>query len=252
MNKIAVISMLSLIVGFTACSPDESVQTGEAQLSFKLEYGGNPLVVDAAYDYQSNSVRFSEFNFIYSNLKLLRADGSSIDLEEVGYLDFGDTNTEESAVNGLNKSFVDLPMGSYTGISFTYGLDDSYLNKTPADFSTDNVLSNAGLYWVAWGNYIICKLEARFESNGDGLYDDASFQYHLGGDTAYRTVTIDREFDLITDGITSIDLVLDLRKILLIDNELIDPFEFNNTHTSDMEWLISDLLDNVQTEFVAE
>ena len=93
-------------------------------------------------------------------------------------------------------------------------------------------MAQSELYWASWGNYIITKLEARFDANEDGNFLDETFQYHLGGDEAFRSVEKSIDLSLILDGSSSLDLDIDIKDILTIDGALADPAEWSATHST--------------------
>lgn len=244
--------LLSCLVVFSSCDPDVEDLKGGVDLAFHSSYGNSYLVVDNPYTYGEYDVMFSELNFIFTELKITPKSGEVITLQSSGIIDFSDLNTIEKATEGIVLDFSDLPAGEYTSIQFDVGLGDNYAGTSPADYSTSDVLGDSYHYWPGWQNYIITRLEARFDSNADGQFTDESFQYHLGGDEAYRTIVLDNNFQILPGGRTTIDLNIDWREVLTLNDERIDPGVYSNTHTAAEEWLIVHLLDNMEQEIIIE
>ena len=251
-RKVNIILALSTIVVFSSCDPDEEDLRGGVDLAFHSSYGNSYLVMDDSYSYGEHDIIFSELNFIFSELKLITEEGDEVALQSTGLIDFSDLSTIEAATEGVVLDFSDIPSGTYSAIQFDLGLGESYQGTSPGDYSSSDVLGNALHYWPGWQNYIITRLEARFDTNDDGLFIDESFQYHLGGDEAFRTVVLNKDFQILPGGETEIALNIDWRKVLFLDNDQIDPAEHSNTHTTDKAWLILELLDNMQQEITLE
>ncbi|MDG1295653.1 MAG: hypothetical protein P8P48_00845 [Saprospiraceae bacterium] len=243
---------LFIVLIFGACTPDESsMPDSDLTVKFKSFYGSELLVLGKTYNYLNYEVNFDKFKYIISNVELIDENNASHALSDVELIDFKDSSSEDEAAKGITFSYSGVPSGAYKAVRFDFGLGSEYLGKTPADYSSDEVLAQSELFWDSWGNYIIGKLEARFDSNNDGNFLDETFQYHLGGDDAFRTVEVPIELNLLGDGLTELVLSLDISDIVKLDNSLIDPAVYSETHSPEYNWLIDELLDNIQTLFTA-
>lgn len=237
---------------FASCTPDETgMLDSDINVKFKSFYGSDLLVLGNTYNYLDYEVKFDKFKYIISNVALISENNTVHDLADVELIDFKDSSSESEAAKGIKFSYSGVPSGAYKAIRFDFGLGAEYLGKTPADYSSDEVLAQSELYWDSWGNYIIGKLEARFDANNDGNFLDETFQYHLGGDDAFRTTEVPIELNLFGDGLTELELSLDITDIVRLENNLIDPAVYSETHTPENNWLIDELLNNIQTVFTA-
>ena len=251
MKNISLYTLFILLI-FGSCTPDEgSITDSDITLKFKSFYGSDLLVLGETYNYLDYEVRFDKFKYIISNIELIDENNALHALSDVELIDFKDSASEAVAAEGITFSYSGVPSGAYKAIRFDFGLGLEYLGKTPADYSSDEVLAQSELFWNSWGNYIIGKLEARFDANNDGNFLDETFQYHMGGDDAFRTVEAPIELNLLGDGLTELELSLDISDIVKLDNSLIDPAVYSETHTPENNWLIDELLDNIQTLFTA-
>lgn len=251
MKNIPLYTLFVMLI-FASCTPDEtSIPDSDINVKFKSFYGSNVLVLGKTYNYLDYQVNFDKFKYIISNVELIDENNNLHALSDVELIDFKDSSSEAEAAKGITFSYSGIPSGTYKAIRFDFGLGAEYLGKTPADYSSDEVLAQSELFWDSWGNYIIGKLEARFDANNDGNFLDETFQYHLGGDDAFRTVELPIELNLLGDGLTELELSLDISDIVKLDNSLIDPAVYSETHTPENNWLIDEVLDNIQTFFTA-
>lgn len=250
-KNIALITLVFAVFLSSCASDDTSVTPLESDLTIKFKslYGPNLLVLGDTYNYLDYEVQFDKFKFILTDLELVSDNNEVVSLSDVTLIDFKDAVNETEAAKGVSFDFSAIPTGNYKSIRFTIGLDSGYLGLTPADFSSNDILAQSELYWASWGNYIITKLEARFDANEDGNFLDETFQYHLGGDEAFRTVEKSIDLSLILDGSSSLDLDIDIKDILTIDSSLVDPAEWSATHSTSSVGFIADLLDNFVDAF---
>lgn len=243
--------LILVSVLFAACSQDEDQVSPESDMTLKFtsHFGPNLLVLGEVYNYLDYRAKFDKFKFILTNLELVSDGDEVVQLSDVELIDFKNAFTESEAAKGVVLDFDGIPTGTYKAIRFTIGLDTGYLGMTPGDFSSDDVLAQSEMYWASWGNYIITKLEARFDANNDDNFLDETFEYHLGGDPAYRTVEKNIDLTLIIDGSSVLELDVDVRDLLTLESALVDPAEYSGTHSLGSEVFIGDLLDSFKDAF---
>jgi hypothetical protein len=252
MSKYKLFLGLFVFVFLVGCSSDENVRLeSDLQINFKSYFGSELLVLGEEYNYLNYKVKFDKFKYVLTNIELIDERNEVVQLTDVELIDFKNSSSADIAAEGITFDFENIPAGNYKAIRFDFGLNEDYLGLTPADFISDHILAQSELYWASWGNYIIAKLEARFDGDNDGNFSDATFQYHLGGDTAFRTVEKPLDLVLVGDGNTIVELTTNVRDIVkLADGSPIDPAEYSQTHSSDNIWLIDVLLDNIESEFI--
>ncbi|GBF43765.1 lipoprotein [Leptospira ellinghausenii] len=132
-------------------------------LNFEALANGQTLVTNADVTADSRAVRFRDFRFYVSEVKMVRADGSTADVtlladnvwqsNGVTLVDLETTQTTEtnSKVTGT------VAAGSYTGIKFTVGVPESlnHLDRT----TQISPLNNGAMYWSWTGGYKHAKIE---------------------------------------------------------------------------------------------
>ncbi len=234
-RNFALIILVSAVFLSGCASDDTSVTPLESDLTIKFKslFGPNVFVLGDTYNYLDYQVKFDKFKFILTDLELVSDNDEVVSLSDVSLIDFKNAVNETEAAKGVSFDYTAIPTGNYKSIRFTIGLNSNYLGLTPANFSSDDILAQSELYWASWGNYIITKLEARFDANEDGNFLDETFQYHLGGDEAYRSVEKSIDLSLIVDGSSNLELDIDVKDILTIDGALVDPAEWSATHSTE-------------------
>ncbi|MBD2769960.1 hypothetical protein IC235_18895 [Hymenobacter sp. BT664] len=183
-------------LSFTSCKKDSdqpTTETGEFTLHMdngvtQQSSAGTPtfrsLVLNANTYQNANGDDFtvSTFKYYISNVKLLKADNSSYSVPDSYFLvDHSRPETQDLEMKGV-------PVGDYTGVTFTVGVDSS---RTKAGNFSGVLNSNNGMLWTMNGNeFINLKLEGTSpQSPTRGLV------FHVAGykgaaNNTIRTVTL--------------------------------------------------------------
>ncbi|MDH3650830.1 MAG: hypothetical protein OEQ53_14185, partial [Saprospiraceae bacterium] len=144
--------------------------------------------------------------YYISNLRLVKEDGTFFDPAVVHYCDISEEETNRFQLDNV-------PAGTYRGISFTYGLDES-LN---VDDGLPRTQTNINMEWPIPGDqgYHYMKFEGKYDSLGTGVIKN--FNLHTGATMGNQNY-IDFNFDIPAISIDgnqwSIDLVMDLNEWL--------------------------------------
>ncbi|WP_046245041.1 MbnP family protein [Hymenobacter terrenus] len=166
-------------LSFTGCKKDKEVlpttptgpttQTGTLDIELDQRVGNTPLVL-ATQTYTTptgDQFRVTKFNYYLSNIKLTRADGSEYVQPESYYL----VEAEDNATHRL--AIKDIPVGDYTGITFTIGVDSA---RNVSGAQKGALDPNEGMFWSWNFGYIFTKLEGFSPQAPTG-----AFTYHIGG-----------------------------------------------------------------------
>ncbi|MFC7668083.1 MbnP family protein [Hymenobacter humi] len=163
----------------------------------------------------------STFKYYISNVKLAKADGSTYAVPDTYFLvDHATPATQALAMKGV-------PVGDYTGISFTVGVDST---RTKAVNFTGVLDANNGMYWDMNGpEFINLKLEGRSpQSPTTGLVFHIAGYKHATTNTI-RTVTLPfptAKLLVRTDHSPEIHMHVDLAKLFDGPN----PVRFGTTY----------------------
>lgn len=239
----------------TSCKDDGGGNLGmlgDVTLKFKAFYGDEPLIMNQAYTYVDGTpIKFSKFQFFISNISLGQETGGITDAVEVDLIDFTDSTDPTMAAEGFSMIGSDIPVGNYSTINFGVGVAADLNRTKPADYGNTHPLSETTDYWSGWESYIFTKIEGRLDLDGDGVFDDQSIVYHLGGDDAFRDAVYAKAFTVEEDATTTVNLDIDLSKILVRSET--DYFDITNTNAiHEDEVLVGYLMDNYSTAISIE
>jgi len=232
-----------LLAGFfSSCDKDE---TGDLSANFKLQYDGEPVVMFDDYVYpDGQDFFFSRFSFYMSDLDL-----GAGNIDRAYYINPTNAHsTLEGATSGYDFIIPDLDAGDYSQFSFSIGVPENENAQTPSDFSSDNDLSIAAEYWSAWSSYIFCKTEGKLDTDGDGM-NETNISLHIGSDTALRNLSLDKNYSITKDGVTQLNVIIDLRKIFDGDDGVYDIMANPSTHQLSQMDAINEIADNVSNAF---
>jgi hypothetical protein len=212
MKKYSSILMLAaVIIGTLAsCKKDES--TGTMVIHYKAVYDGQPLKTFQTFPFENGQqIQFSHLSMFISDLSLTKSSGQeSLDDVELVDLSFDDAT---AAANGYTQTIMDIPAGTYSGLSFGVGVPQDVNAMKPADFPSSNPLSKTGYYWSAWQSYIFSKTEGRLDTLGSGNLE-LGFAIHTGADSLYTSLQAPVTL-VVEDGKeTVIEIVIDYKLLL--------------------------------------
>jgi hypothetical protein len=188
---------LILITSFFACkkddttSPTTTAQTGSLILKFDNRVGIEELVLGTNYykNAAGDSFKLSMLKYYVSNMVFTKDDGSKV----VVPTDDSYFLVDEEDATSQSVKFNNMPLGSYTGVNFTIGVDSA---RCTADLSKrtgvlDPAKGATGMYWAWNSGYIFMKLEGtspsvlRVQGQPNG-----EFMFHIGGFGGYNAKTI--------------------------------------------------------------
>nr|WP_293838311.1 MbnP family protein [uncultured Arsenicibacter sp.] len=171
------------------CQHDpETAPTGRMRVTFDNVVGDKDLVLNSGTYTNGSKETFSVslFNYYVSNIKLLKADGTSFTVPQ----DSSYFLIRESQPATQTISVGQIPYGEYTGMEFMVGVDS--LRNTMDVSKRTGVLDPAGghsggMYWDWNSGYIFLKLEG---SSPQAVETAGTFMYHIGLFGGYQAKTL--------------------------------------------------------------
>lgn len=174
-----------LVIGLTviACeTSDENpvivTKSGQMRIAFDNVVGSSDLKLNSS-TYQNaagESFTVTKFNYFVSNIRLRKDDGTDYVVPQ----DSSYFLVQEASPTSQTISLNNIPIGKYTGLTFTIGVDSL---RSLADISKrTGVLDpglNDGMYWDWNSGYIFMKLEGI--STLAPATQNNTFFYHVGG-----------------------------------------------------------------------
>ncbi|WP_210521003.1 MbnP family protein [Hymenobacter terricola] len=166
---------------FTGCGKKTVEPDAPTTSSFAIELepvvGATDLELNTQTYTKADGQAFtvSKFKFLFTNLKLTKADGTVYAVPDSYYL--FDAATPASTHLVIEK----VPVGDYTGLSFVVGVDDAHNNAT---FTSGGLNHSNDLYWDWSSEYVCLKMAGTSPQAGTGR----ALTFDIGGAGVARTV----------------------------------------------------------------
>ena len=244
--KNPIILLLSIVLFFISCdkdTPNIQDDVSDVQIVFKAIYGDDPYIANQAYDYGDDQIRIATFSFYVSDIKLGSSSNAS-EVDEIDFVDFSGVQVDQqSAIAGIRIVNTQAPIGSYPALSIGIGVPSDLNKTTPDEYAPTHVLSKTSHYWADWQSYIHMKIEGTLDTDGDGLFDDVSFMYHVGADETYESLEIQTPVTVVKDEMNSFLVEVDLEK-LFVNATRLDIESNPRLHTAEDLTLGHFLMDN--------
>lgn len=172
---------------------------GKVTLEAKFVFGAADLALDTPYELTTGTtVAFSEARYWLSNVKLTAAGGSTFEVPNAYYLvevmkeqnlSNGAATTQKIPANRRESIVIgDVPSGSYSGITFSVGVDPTHNDNLSLGGGELHVLKNmtADNGWMWFTSYIFSKIKGSFTAGTD---EPIAIAWETGTNDNYRTVT---------------------------------------------------------------
>ncbi len=236
MNKIIGLVGFICLLCLMGCKEKEA----SLDLTFHARYDGEVLTMLDKYAMPNLTLRFTTSDFFVSDIQLI-GDDASLSLTDIAFIDFSTVNTTvENAMAGITLEYPDIELNNYHTISFGVGVNPENNSKTPADFTSEDVLglSEGGSYWPSWVSYVFLRMEGRFDTDENGTFDD-SCVFHVGSDQNYVVMELPIELN-IEEGKNTLDLYLDHKTLFeTTDGEYFDIPSMPTNHQPDLPAIIN-------------
>jgi hypothetical protein len=177
------LSALAITIVLVSCNKTEEIGLNDKNtitLEFDNRVGSQNLEMGSKTYKNAMNEDFTvtTFNYFVSNIKLKKADGSELKMDDQYFL------VREADPKSLTVSLKDVPAADYTSLSFMIGVDslksvaDVSLRKGVLDIAS---YGDDAMYWSWNSGYIFMKFEgtspaAPARANGARL-----LQVHVGG-----------------------------------------------------------------------
>lgn len=166
----------------------EPAKTGSFSVEFQALVGTNNLVYGTQYTNEKGEpFKVDLFQYYVSNFKLKKPDGSVVALPDLYYL----VQAEEGKDN---ITIPNVPVGTYSGISFDIGID-STRNVSGAQTGALDPANANGMFWNWNSGYVFLMLNGTSDSSKAA---GNNFFYHISGfkKSNYAIKTISQDFPM--------------------------------------------------------
>ncbi len=236
MKRLIGLSFLIVFLAMGCCNNEGTT----LELHFKLEYGGEDLVMFEDVEYPNGmSMFFNRFSFYISDLNIQNQ------IQETRYLNLTESHADaSSAAEGYVWSISGLEGLEINNISFNIGLDSDVNATLPSDYNSRNDLSLSSEYWTPWDSYIFSKTEGRLDTDGDGQ-KELGIALHLGLDEAFRSVSLPASISLTEGESADAYIIIDLKQLFESSNGIYDIVSVPQIHQTNTMNEINELADNM-------
>jgi len=171
MKKLIAIVVLSVFV-FSSCVEDEvpALQNTNVSLNFKHNWDGTSVSnLSNTIQYTNeagNELSIERLRYLISDVTFHKSNGETIVVEGYNLID---------VTSGENLSYVtpvQIPIGTYTNVSFTFGFDNT--DNTEGVY-TDLNSASWNVPMMLGGGYHFMQLEGKFVNN---VAAEQGYQYH--------------------------------------------------------------------------
>jgi hypothetical protein len=196
----------------------------QLSLSFKKNASGAPFVLNQVITGPAGkNYLLYTLLFYTGNPRLVKTDGSEVGLSDILLINMDDNinkndATHDPALVGTTFNFT-IPAGTYKAIRFGLGvpksLEYSQTNKLASEYPSGHPLGfNRGTFWDWLNLYRYTMIEGRVDTSKTPSTPTSIFTYHTGYDSLYREVEFSDNFSIDKGGSHSININLDVNKLL--------------------------------------
>jgi hypothetical protein len=201
--KILKLSILAsaLLLSISSCKKEEDPKpnattngSGIVSINLAHKFGYNnevelTLGKDVKHPMTKDTLNFSVLKYYISNLKLKKTDGTFYTQPESYYL------VDLANPASLSLSVTNVPVGDYTDLSFTMGVDST---RNVSGAQTGALSISNMMFWKWSTGYVMLKAEGTYKDNGA----DSSFVFHLGGFSGVNNIVTPKSLYLGSNPLT--------------------------------------------------
>ncbi len=183
---------ISVILGllFSACSDSENVdnvtEPGTLTIIMDNKFGDEAIALAQEYtSANGDKINFTRFEYIISNVTLIDDTGSSYLIPD-SYFIMGQRNATSSTRELIDLK--DIPVGTYTGIKFSVGVDPT-TNANTDTYEKGDLQAGIGMDWGWASGYKFIRWDGTYFNDNEN--NDINFSLHIGTDDNYRTFEVD-------------------------------------------------------------
>lgn len=221
-SKFNVVLVSALILLFTASSCNKGKET--VTISLKPTFGQQDLSLNTWYaNNNGDSLSFSKLKLYLSEVTLIDRSGKKTILKDLVFF-----NLVQGEPINLSTISDNIKSGSYTSVSFNFGVTPEQNNTDPASVSCPNPLcADNDMWWTSTDKYTHVKLEG--SSKIAPSFSPSTFLYHVGKAQNFRSYTFNNTITVTDADNNQLNIGLDLKSLLNTFNLTNE----NNTQTND-------------------
>ncbi len=175
--KSSIITLLAAAALLSSCSQENEVSpavtSGSADLTFDAVVNDADFTLSKDFTISGTTYNFSTLRYWVSNLKLVKANGEAYSvpnsyylLEETKEISVQDGSFKYPARKREQIQLTNIPVGEYTSLEFSVGVDSVYNNNLSlqaGELSQLNGMTN--ISWMWHTSYIFSSLQGSVKQN---------------------------------------------------------------------------------------
>lgn len=249
-HKITHILILLSLLSFTFVSckkdDDDHQHTIEQNLTLHIHNTAGTSEISYNTEYTNLAGRkltFTDFRYYISNIVLIKSDGTELPISGKVFL-----------VSPLTKNYSlgKVPVGSYKGFRFIFGLDSLTNHADPGTYPADHPLAyqSNSIHWSWNSGYIFMKMEGKVDTTlaANGI-PDKEYYYHIGTDMLRRTIDFSNKPFSVTSG-SDKEILITCNALKILEN--VDMRTENASHTMGTMPLATKIANNWLNAFSVE
>lgn len=211
MKRISITLLIAAIALLAACKKDNTGGTGTLYLHMHTNIDTTEAEAGVVcHDAAGRQYQLNVAQFYVSNVKLHRANGTSLGIDGVYALK---TIATEQYLVG------EVPVGDYVSVTFNVGLDSTINHSDPATYNPSSVLApqNPSMWFGSTTQgYVFMRVEGLADTTlGNVGTPNVPFSYLLGTDAQRKTITMpDKAFTVTKGTAQEIHITCDYGKLL--------------------------------------
>lgn len=218
-NPMKYLTLLAVVFLLWNCTEEAAVEKADITLTFKGVFDDQPLtMLSDVYSYEDDmKLKFQLIQYYLSDLVLDQSNAieSAHQLVDIASINFGEMYSENLALEGLQVTIPDIPVGNYDRLRYGLGVAPDFNATGPADYEIGHPLSDN--YWSWAMGYVFFKIEGNADLEGQGDFSE-KLTFHIGTNEMYRSVTATGNFEHSLDRPLALTFELDVYR-LLVDGE---------------------------------
>lgn len=210
------ITLFAIVFLLWNCTEEPAMEKADVTLTFKGVYEDRPLtMLSDVYSYEDDmQLKFQLIQYYLSDLVLdqSNATGAAQQLVDIASINFGEMYTENLALEGLQITIPDVPVGNYDRLQYGLGVAPDLNATGPADYEIGHPLSDN--YWSWAMGYVFFKIEGNADLAGQGDFAE-KLTFHIGTNEMFRPVMASGNFEHAVDRPLELTFELDVHQLLV-------------------------------------
>ena len=242
MRRFTIYILVGCLIAISSCKKPHN-SSGSLSMQVNPMFGPNVLKIDSIYESPDGKYYyFNVFNMYFSHIKLIQQGGGTVEVNPVTFFSLNDS-TDVHPVISLGN-----PSGSFIGVQFSIGLDAIQDTNSPNTNPSSPYYANNNMYWGTVLQNVFVELQGYADTNKIPVQ---GLGYHIGTQTYYTTVTLNKSFTLSGTSATTLNVSVDLQRLFYGGTNpinVLNPSE-DLTSTSPVPALCQQFITNLDSAF---